>query len=40
MSNIKNYKYDWVWNKRKAGSFAVAKYRPLPITENIHIFGE
>ncbi len=38
ISNIKNYKYDWVWNKKIAGAFMVAKYRPLWITENIHIF--
>jgi len=39
MSNIKNYKYDWIWNKKLAGGFAVAKYRPLAINENISIFG-
>ena len=40
MSNIKNYKYDWIWNKKLAGGFAVAKYRPLSISENISIFGK
>jgi len=40
MSNIKNYKYDWVWNKKLAGGFAVAKYRPLAINENISVFGK
>ena len=39
MSNIKNYKYDWVWNKIKPGAFAVAKYRPLGSTENISVFA-
>jgi len=39
MSNIKNYKYDWVWNKIKPGAFAVAKYRPLGNTENISVFA-
>lgn len=39
MSNIKNYKYDWVWNKKKAGNFMLAKYQPLKINENIMIFG-
>ena len=39
MSNIKNYKYDWVWNKIKPGAFAVAKYRPLGNTENISVFS-
>jgi len=40
MSNIKNYKYDWVWNKKLSGGFAVAKYRPLSISENISVFGK
>ena len=40
MSNIKNYKYDWIWNKRLAGGFAVAKYRPLSINENVSVFGK
>jgi len=39
MSNIKNYKYDWTWNKVKPGAFAVAKYRPLGNTENISVFA-
>jgi site-specific DNA-methyltransferase (adenine-specific) len=38
MSNIKNYKYDWVWEKSH-GAFAVAKIRPLPRTETISIFA-
>lgn len=39
ISNIKNYKYDWIWKKQKAGSFAVGKYRPLGYHENISVFG-
>lgn len=39
MSNIKHYKYDWIWKKQKAGSFAVGKYRPLGYHENISVFG-
>jgi len=39
MSNIKNYKYDWIWDKKLSGGFAVAKYRPLAINENISVFG-
>ena len=39
MSNIKHYKYDWIWKKQKAGSFAVGKYRPLCYHENISVFG-
>jgi DNA modification methylase len=38
LSNIKNYKYDWVWNKKKQGNHGLAKYQPLKIHENILIF--
>ena len=39
ISNIKDYKYDWTWNKVKPGAFAIAKYRPLGNTENISVFA-
>ena len=39
MSNIKNYKYDWVWNKRKAGNIFLAKQQPMKVHENILIFN-
>jgi len=39
MSNIKNYKYDWVWEKAVGSNFAVAKYQPLKEHENIMIFS-
>ena len=38
MSNIKNYKYDWVWEKSKATGFLNAKKRPLVAHEYIHVF--
>jgi DNA modification methylase len=38
MSNIKRYKYDWVWDKVKTGNPLNAKKCPLPKTENISIF--
>ncbi len=38
MSNIKNYKYDWYWNKGQGLNFVTAKYRPLNDTECISIF--
>lgn len=25
MSNIKNYKYDWIWEKNNCGNFQLAK---------------
>ena len=39
MSNLKNYKYDWLWDKKSAGNFMVAKYQPLKTFENISVFG-
>jgi site-specific DNA-methyltransferase (adenine-specific) len=39
MSNIKNYKYDWVWNKHNAGNILIAKFQPLKITENVMVFS-
>jgi len=38
MSNIKNYKYDWVWEKTKASNYLNAKKQPLRANENISIF--
>ena len=40
MSNIKQYKYDWVWDKKKPGAIGIAKYQPLRYTENISVFYE
>ena len=39
MSNIKNYKYDWIWNKRKPGNIFLAKQQPMKTHENILIFN-
>ena len=38
MSNIKNYKYDWVWEKDKPNNFALANKRPMNYHENISVF--
>ena len=38
VSNIKNYKYDWYWNKSKPVGFANAKKMPLKDIETISIF--
>ena len=40
MSNIKNYKYDWVWNKKKGGNPLLSKIQPIKIYENISVFGK
>jgi site-specific DNA-methyltransferase (adenine-specific) len=38
MSNIKNYKYDWVWHKNMGGNFMAAKKQPMKQHENISVF--
>lgn len=40
MSNIKRFKYDWIWEKKSAGNFMLAKYQPLKTYENILVFGD
>jgi len=39
MSNIKNYKYDWVWEKEQGANFMNVKYQPYKVHENILIFS-
>jgi len=39
MSNIRNYKYDWIWDKKKPGAIGIAKFQPLRYTENISVFN-
>ena len=38
MSNIKQYKYDWVWVKNISTNFLHTKRQPLRNTENVHVF--
>jgi site-specific DNA-methyltransferase (adenine-specific) len=38
MSNIKMFKYCWVWNKAKAANYVNAKKQPLKIHEDIAVF--
>ena len=38
MSNIKNYKYDWVWVKNSTSGFALAKKQPMRNHENVLVF--
>jgi len=38
MSNIKNYKYDWIWEKNMPSGMAFAKHQPMRVVENIMIF--
>ncbi len=39
MSNIKNYRYDWVWEKDKPTMFQHSKNRPMQKTECISVFS-
>jgi len=39
MSNIKNYKYDWIWDKVSVSNPQLSKYQPLKGFELIHIFS-
>ena len=38
MSNIKDFKYDWIWQKELAGNGILAKIQPLKIHEIISVF--
>ncbi len=38
MSNIKNYKYDWIWEKTKAGNFSSCRKNPMKYHEIISVF--
>tara|TARA_R110001606_G_scaffold169273_1_gene314221 strand:+ start:1113 stop:1859 length:747 start_codon:yes stop_codon:yes gene_type:complete len=40
MSNIKDYKYDWVYQKKVPSNFAVAKYQPMKYHENVLVFSK
>ena len=39
VSNIKNFKYDWIWEKQKAANFMGSKYSPLKYHETISVFS-
>jgi site-specific DNA-methyltransferase (adenine-specific) len=39
MSNIKNYKYQWYWQKERGTGFQLSKYQPLKRIEDIIVFG-
>ena len=38
MSNIKNYKYDWIWKKNKPTGMLNAKRQPMRNVENVIVF--
>ena len=40
VSNLNNFKYDWIWEKQKASNFMGAKYSPLKYHEVISVFSD
>lgn len=39
MSNLGEFKYEWIWEKAKATGHAMSKFRPMKSHENIEVFG-
>ena len=39
-SNIKMFKYEWIWEKDGGSNFATVKYMPMKEHENILVFGK
>lgn len=39
MSNIKDYKYDWIWEKSRPSNFFAAKFMPLNDKELVSVFS-
>lgn len=40
MSNIKNYKYDWIWEKSRMLGFTHCKNKPMGKFENVIVFSK
>ena len=40
MSNIKDFKYDWVWKKSNPANIALANVQPLKYHEIVSVFGK
>ena len=40
LSNLDNYKYDWIWSKKNKTGFMQAKTKPLNCYEIISVFGD
>ena len=38
MSNIKDYKYDWIWDKKKGGNIMNLKQQPYKVHEIVSVF--
>ena len=40
MSNIKMFKYEWIWEKAVGSNFASLKYQPMKEHENVLVFSK
>ena len=40
MSNLKEYRHQWVWNKNNSAGFVTAHIRPFAICEDVLVFGK
>lgn len=38
MSNMKSFKYEWIWRKNTGTGFAAAKYQPMRYHESVLVF--
>lgn len=39
MSNLKDFKHEWIWSKSQSGSGFLAKYRPMAKHESVCVFA-
>ena len=39
-SNLKLYRYDWIWQKQKSSNFQLMNYQPGRVQENIMVFSK
>ena len=39
LSNIQNFKYDWIWEKEQGANFMLCKYQPYKVHEIISVFS-
>ncbi len=40
LSNLKNYKYEWIWEKDNGSNFVHVKHQPFKVHESVLIFGK
>lgn len=39
-SNLKMFKYDWIWEKEQGANFMLCKYQPYKVHETISVFSK